>query len=170
VWGECNKEEGVCNTDDIESQSCPSGTGSQKRTCNASCQWDDWTTVECIEKTCDDYSYRQSHKSECCPKISFDNDDIGCYNREWVHPGQQAMGFGSVCGNPPIGMPQCNTVGGTYDCVLENGGKGDENGEAFIPCDSNGKQCFCMICTKAAGDKYNTNEIIYTCSVTKNGW
>ncbi len=124
------------------------------KTCTSSCAWS-----PCHD--CDDYDYRSSHKSVCCPQVSLAEDDGTCYSRTWSPFGGQAIGYGG-CWAPEDGTQSCMAdPSRRYMCA--------EDTDQYIPCTTEGDVCACMLC-----GNYGLNQVIntvnYRCSISNNGW
>ncbi len=111
---QCNPPAGEPTT-----QSCPSGyTGTQTRTWNYStCSWNAWQGT--CKGDCSNYSYKSTHKSECCPGTS--ESDTTCWscttNATWTYNNYNIVANQQKCNaflNCP-GTPQnheCNNRSG----------------------------------------------------------
>ena len=79
-------------------ESCPDGqTGTITYTWNQSaCKYD--KLEECTSLTCDDFSYKMNHKSECCPSAPY--TDLACYYEcpkyQWTVNGSGNSGYPSI--------------------------------------------------------------------------
>ena len=95
-----NCQEEVCQPTKGQSytEECPDGqTGTITYTWNQSaCKYD--KLEECTSLTCDDFSYKMNHKSECCPSAPY--TDLACYYEcpkyQWTVNGSGNSGYPSI--------------------------------------------------------------------------